>query len=145
MVASITESLAGRPGYTAHEETEADLEVTGIDAHGHRRDAGHEAGPLLGVDETPVAVEQLDAVDAGGDAVRSARERHVARLEVGKREGLLVAVDIGGLETRVATKAMVREDPPTSGGAPTSGEGRCAGEPPKEEPPPQSRIWTPGS
>jgi error-prone DNA polymerase len=32
---SITESLPGLPGYTSLEETEADLEVTGIDAHGH--------------------------------------------------------------------------------------------------------------
>jgi error-prone DNA polymerase len=35
---SITESLPGLPGYTPFEETEADLEVTGIDAHGHVMD-----------------------------------------------------------------------------------------------------------
>ena len=35
---SITASLPGLPGYTALEETEADLEVTGIDAHGHIMD-----------------------------------------------------------------------------------------------------------
>ena len=35
---SITESLPGLPDYTPLEETEADLEVTGIDAHGHVMD-----------------------------------------------------------------------------------------------------------
>ena len=35
---SITESLPGLPRYTPLEETEADLEVTGIDAHGHVMD-----------------------------------------------------------------------------------------------------------
>ena len=35
---SITESLPGLPGYTSLEETEADLEITGIDAHGHIMD-----------------------------------------------------------------------------------------------------------
>ena len=35
---SITESLPGLPGYTPLEETEADLEITGIDAHGHIMD-----------------------------------------------------------------------------------------------------------
>ena len=35
---SITQSLPGLPPYTALEETEADLDVTGIDAHGHVMD-----------------------------------------------------------------------------------------------------------